>query len=326
MDDLFAIGHSTGRVDLIRLEASRFARQGNILSSGPVVSLPVRTSRACNALAFCVTDPNFLAVGLDKVRNDSSLIIWDINSTYPTLSIGSFSRTSVDDTVTTLDLESSVAKIPRVDTGIRGIDGRVIQQHAPADSVSPLCFLPQSPHLLLAGITQRWLRLFDLRSPANTTNVAAKAQGIATDPFDPYRIGCFGDGQITIWDARKTLQPVLTFTERDGSADGARPRPNSSYSVIEFSSHRRGVLASMEKDATYVRFWDIMEGSSMKVEESGGDRLRDPSPLMQQPKRSWANLPWSGATAGSAPPLKTAYNIDPLVLTDTRRSEYIPVI
>lgn len=36
-----------------------------------------RHTRACNVVAFCPTDPTLLAAGLDKVRNDFGLIVWD---------------------------------------------------------------------------------------------------------------------------------------------------------------------------------------------------------------------------------------------------------
>ncbi|KAF9650593.1 hypothetical protein BDM02DRAFT_1336385 [Thelephora ganbajun] len=68
-DDLIAVGLSTGKVDLMRLEATKRTRDG-VLSSGPSVSIPVRSSRACNTLSFSRIDPNYLAVGLEKQRGD----------------------------------------------------------------------------------------------------------------------------------------------------------------------------------------------------------------------------------------------------------------
>lgn len=39
-----------------------------------------RHARACNVVAFCPTTPNLLLSGLDKVRNDFCLFVWDIES------------------------------------------------------------------------------------------------------------------------------------------------------------------------------------------------------------------------------------------------------
>ncbi|KAF7980728.1 hypothetical protein HWV62_36737 [Athelia sp. TMB] len=318
-DDLIAVGLTTGRVDLLRLEATKQTRNGT-LSSGPTVSLPVRNSRSCNALAFCEADPNYLAVGLDKVRGDSSLIIWDIQSTSPLLSMPPQALRNLDDD---LALRPH-PRIPRADLGSR-IDARVLQQHAPTEIVSALSFLPASTNLLLAGISHRWLRLFDLRSAAPfTTNVASKVHGIATDPFDPHRIACYGDGVVTVWDARRLPHPLLTFTEKDAYADGARRRAQSVYTNVEFSSARRGTLAVMERDSTYVRFWD-MQSAQLAELASPAERSRESSRSSRLAgRRSWTtNLPWaSTAPSGRATTPAEPQEPEPtLVLADTRRTK-----
>ncbi|KAH7928941.1 hypothetical protein BV22DRAFT_1030156 [Leucogyrophana mollusca] len=311
-DDLVAIGLANGRVDLMRLEATKSARN-NVLSSGPVVSLPVRNSRSCNALAFCNVDPNYLAVGLDKVRGDSSLVIWDIHSTTPVFSPKK-TTSAADDSV----LARPQPSIARADIGPR-TDGRVLQQHAPTEVVSALAFLPQSTHFLLAGISARWLRLFDLRSPTPaTTNIASKAHGIATSSIDPHQFACCGDGIVTLWDARKLPHPLLTFTEKDAAADGARARAGSVVSHIEFSNTRRGVLAVLDKDSNYVRFWDLRQAQS--VDGSDGGRSND-SPQSRAPRRSWTNLPWPAAAYGARQSSSEAQESSALVLADTRKTK-----
>ncbi|TFK44098.1 hypothetical protein BDQ12DRAFT_640512 [Crucibulum laeve] len=345
-DDLIAVGLSTGRVDLLRLEAAKHARRNNILSSGPTVSLPVRNSRSCNALSFCTVDPNYLAVGLDKVRGDCSLVIWDVSSSTPSLHLPNIPMN--EGYVGSPSAASSMyglasrpqPQIPRVEPGPRS-DMRILQQHAPTEIVSALSFLPNSANLLLAGISHRWLRLFDLRIPTTTNNVASKVQGVATDPFDPHRIACYGDGVVSVWDARRLTQPVLMFSERDASADGARQRPGSVYANIEFSSNRRGCLATLERDSVYVRFWDVAEAGAIPVEgdrpgatsSDGGGSSRESS---RAPRRSWAaNLPWP--TGSQQPqPHSLSREREPssssdvhssgsaYVLADTRRTKIFP--
>lgn len=41
--------------------------------------LAVKSSRACNVVKFSSTHPNLLAVGLDKARNESCLMVWDVS-------------------------------------------------------------------------------------------------------------------------------------------------------------------------------------------------------------------------------------------------------
>ncbi|KAG1812241.1 uncharacterized protein BJ212DRAFT_1448295 [Suillus subaureus] len=321
-DDLFAVGTASGRVDLIRLEATKVARN-NVLSSGPVVTLPVRNTRSCNALAFCNADPNYLAVGLDKVRGDSSLIIWDIQSATPLLSPSK--PTNLNLTEDTLEARPQ-PRIARAEVGHHRADGRVLQQHAPTEIVSALAFLPQSTHMLLAGVSARWLRLFDLRSavPA-TTNIATKVYGIATSPIDPHQIACCGDGIITVWDARRLQHPLLTFTEKDAAADGARPRSASASFVnhIEFSSSRRGLLAAHEKDSSYVRFWDLQQAQGSE-NNSDGERSGESS-QSRAAKRSWA--PWTAGGVGAGNGMRHS-NVESqealaLVLSDTRKSMFL---
>ena len=107
-----AIGLSIERVGLLRLEATKHARN-NVLSSGPSVSLP--NSRACNALAFYNLDLNYLTVGMDKVRGDSGFIIWNIHSVSPALSMPPKATAMVDE-----DSLSSSRPHPRIPRAVAG--------------------------------------------------------------------------------------------------------------------------------------------------------------------------------------------------------------
>jgi WD40 repeat protein len=328
-DDLIAVGHGTGKIDLFRLEASKYANRNNVLSTGPTVTLPVRNSRSCNSLAFCNVDTNYLAVGLDKVRGDSSLLIWDISTASPIL-YHNLDSDSQDHNHIQIQPSPGIRRpqpqIPRADPGPR-VDPRVLQQHASTEFVTSVCFLPQSTHLLLAGVSTRWLRLFDLRSSAQPISVPSKVHGIATDPFDPHRIACFGDGMVTVWDARKLHLPLLSFTEHDAAADGARlrTRQNGGYVGIEFSSTRRGMLASLEKDATHIRFWDMV-GSQPHLYTLDGMALDENKAreVGKSGRRSWTNLSWHAGQHQALPSPKEQSEaaFGSLVLHDTRRSRF----
>jgi len=171
--------------------------------------------------------------------------------------------------------------------------------------------------------------LFDLRSASPTaTNVPSKVQGIATDPFDAHRIGSFGDGLVSIWDTRRLTNPLLTFSEKDARADGARVKsgPNAVYSMIEFSSIRRGMLATLEKDATCVRFWDLTRTQTFSWDgSSDADSAKEVS-RSRPPRMSWATLPWTAGSSGNQSQLSNKdsdahFPEYHLVLSDTRRCE-----
>ncbi|KAJ7067827.1 hypothetical protein C8F01DRAFT_1115851 [Mycena amicta] len=329
-DDLIAVGLSTGRIDLLRLEATRHARRtsagSSVLSSGPIVSLTARNSRACNALEFCPVDPNFLAVGLDKVRGDSSLVIYDIISSRSKLSLS-----LVPDEDPVLPSRPGPA-IPRYEITPRA-DARTVQHHAPTEVVSALAYASNTNYLLLAGLSFRWLRLFDIRTPTpGITTALTKVQGIASDPFDNHRIATFGDGFVSVWDVRKLAGgPVLSFSEKDAAADGAPlSSTRASYSEIEFSSTRRGTLAALHRDSPYVRFWDILstrasEGGSGDSSDGGAAETSSSSSRLTGRKSWTAGLSW---TAGAATPMvgsqTSTRDSTQLVLSDTRRTKAFP--
>ncbi|KAF9462363.1 hypothetical protein BDZ94DRAFT_738933 [Collybia nuda] len=321
-EDLVAVGHSTGKIDLLRLESSKHGTRSNSLSTGPVVTLPMRNSRSCNSLAFCTANPSYLASGLDKIRGDHSLVVWDISTTTPVLALSPGQSQSSDTGHHPLPPRRPHQPIPRAETGPR-TDSRILQQHAQTETVTSVCFLPQSTTLLLAGISHRWLRLFDIRSAVpSTTNAASKIQGLATDPFDPHRIASFGDGLISLWDSRKLSQTVMSFTEKEATADGAFLRPGAGYTGIEFSATRRGTLAALERDSSYVRFWDVMSAKAHIFDDGVMDG-RGSRELGRASRRSWANLPWPSTgvhhhvqQSPKEPDLQPS-----LVLTDTRRTK-----
>ena len=315
----------------MRLEATKKTRDG-VLSSGPSVSMltPPRSSRVCSTLSFSRTDPNYLAVGLEKVRGECSLVIWDISSSKRTLSFGT---SRLGEGHENLEPTRPLPLIGRGELGPK-TDERILQTHAPSEVVSSLSFAPDTHYQLWAGISHRWLRLFDVRTPVpSTTNVAIKVQGIATDPFAPNRIATFGDGVVSIWDSRRLPQPVLTFSEHDAYGDGAKPYLNpSTFTTIEFSSVRRGTVATLEKDSAHVRFWDLQEA---QFHEVTNEHSRDSSVSGGRTpgtKLSWAPsnmLSWTASSSGNIQgtegrrdrDLSPSTRASSTILVDTRKSE-----
>lgn len=333
LDDLFAVGFSSGRVSLIRLESTRHIRATSRSGHTP---LSPKSPRACSSLAFCETTPRYLAVGLERLRNDPSLMIWDIHSHTPThvLTPVAPSPTHIVAPPPSPARPStglppsprSPHPIPRTELGPR-VDPRLLQTHSQNESVHSLAWLPQSSHLLVAGLSQRLLRLFDLRSPSPAV---AHAQGrvyaLSPDPFEPHHLAAAGDGIVTVWDSRKLPTPLLIFSERDALADGTVIQSSGVRRVTDlaFSSVRRGVLATLGQDASYVRLWNITKTESFEAPPT----IRA-SDVSRTPKMSWTNatsmLPWnaSGGTPGvttdnaqSSPSPNVSYS---LVLSDTRK-------
>jgi WD40 repeat protein len=298
--------------------------------------LSPRGPRACVSLAFCPVTPQYLAVGLDKLRNDSGLYIWDLLSSTPTRVLSPLASSPthiVAPPPSPARLPTGLPPsprphhpIPRTELGPR-VDLRTLQTHSSNESVHSLAWLPQSNHILAAGLSQRVLRLFDLRSSAPAVaNAPGRVYALSTDPFEPHHLAATGDGIVTLWDVRKMPVQLLTFSERDALADGTRTQNGGvrRISDLEFSSVRRGVLATLGQDASYVRFWNVIKTESFDAPPTlhASDMTRTPKMSM-----SWTNaLPWSAsggthnvpAHSAQSPP-NASYS---LVLSDTRKCKY----
>ncbi|EUC66944.1 WD repeat protein, putative [Rhizoctonia solani AG-3 Rhs1AP] len=269
VDDLVAVGLTTGNVELFRLGGSvaSLPNSHNSLEAPRVATLPVRYQRPCHAIEFSPIDPNYLAVGLEKTRNEPSLLIWDIERSAralpsPSSALPAFRRTS----------PRLPATRPAMPLGGPG-DSRPLQYYGSTEVIHSLAFLPGTPHILIAGIGTKRIGMYDLRSPgvatAPTSNpptgnasqplayYTKAVYGITVDPLDDNRFASYGDDMnIRLWDRRWT-DPVMTWTEMDA---GANTDPRAcNVSAIQFSKARRGILGSLMKDANVVRLWDILD-------------------------------------------------------------------
>jgi hypothetical protein len=173
-NNLVATGQWSGDVNITGLE-----------NGSPSILLPVKSQRACNAVTF--NTGSLLATGLEKVRNDFCLNVYDLNQ---------WSRsTGTQDGPATRPVIEPVRKL------------------ASSEGIMSIKFFPDDPNLLVAGIKQTCLRLYDLRQ--NTGNPALQYQtqqvhNIAVDPCDPNYFASATTGKdttVTIWDRRSALRP-----------------------------------------------------------------------------------------------------------------------
>lgn len=123
---LVAMGTTEGNVHLLRIDDN----------SNAVMELKLRSPRLCHAVAF--NTGNLLAVGLDRVRNDQSLHIWDV------------SRSTLDPDTLGFPLDNSAILEP-------------IQRLEPGASVTSVKFFEDNPQTLAVGIKNQSIRIYDLR-------------------------------------------------------------------------------------------------------------------------------------------------------------------
>ncbi|KAF9583248.1 hypothetical protein BGW38_009933, partial [Lunasporangiospora selenospora] len=316
--DLTAVGLTTGRTMLIRMHRSEpwiFEDKGNefrpdaprqvsIAQNQRVYpSFSARHSRACNVVAFSKGAPNLLAVGLDKVRNDYCLMVWDIEqslkmstgkeSSYaPTGSIVSTAPGSlqtsrfgrVNDTAdsyfgrpetnTRLSMNplalaenTSTARALNPSSTDQSADIRPLCQYGSSEVISSCAWFANSPKVLVAGMGMKYIRVYDTREDPNTPSslvISTKAvHGLCMDPFHDNRMAsCSDDGTVKIWDVRNPAQPIPT---RHILSFYTGPKPTtqaaSTLVRIAYSPKRAGSLASLTKDASCIKVWDIQEGT-----------------------------------------------------------------
>jgi len=119
-EDLIAVGQSSGEATILRLD-------GNPKES---LSFPVRNQRYCNAVAF--STHGLVASGLDRVRNDFCLNIWDVNQ-----------RLSLTG-------------------GGKGFT-EPLRKLASSEPITSIKFFRDQPDTLVTGVKGQFIRIYDLR-------------------------------------------------------------------------------------------------------------------------------------------------------------------
>ena len=155
------------------------------LDNGPhLLSLTIKSQRQCNAVAFNTS--NLLATGLERVRNDFCLNIYDLEQ----------------------PRERQIQRYPGAQPDL--VDP--MRRFATSESITSIKFFPQHPEILIAGVKGA-IRLYDLRD--NSSNPALQYQtlcvhNLAVDPLDDNYFASATpprDATICIWDRRNRIRP-----------------------------------------------------------------------------------------------------------------------
>ncbi|KAF2200066.1 ubiquitin-protein ligase-like protein E3 [Delitschia confertaspora ATCC 74209] len=181
-EHIVGIGSASGEAVIVQVDAER-------PNADFIHSFPIKHQRKCNSIAF--SSKNFIATGLDRVRNDFCLNIYDLNA-------------------------QNYATSPEP-----------YKKLASSEAISSIKFFTGQPDTLIAGVSRQCIRLYDLRD-SGSVGVAQyptrQVHNIAIDPLDEnYFIsaGTAGDPTVTVWDQRFVKQrtpgeatsssPVLEF-------------------------------------------------------------------------------------------------------------------
>ena len=120
-ESLIAVGQSSGEATLLRMSAE----------SQESFAFPARNQRYCNAVAF--STHGLLAAGLDRVRNDFCLNIWDVNQRI--MLGGSYSRGFAEP----------------------------LRKLASSEPITSIKFFREQPATLVTGVKGQFVRIYDLR-------------------------------------------------------------------------------------------------------------------------------------------------------------------
>lgn len=165
---IVAVGQWSGEATVLRID-----------DQSQSLSLPIKHQRLCNAVAFSRT--GLLATGLERVRNDFCLNVWDINQRPLTKSsTPSSSRLSMDP----------------------------VRKLASSEAITSIKFFPSQPDVLVCGIKGAAVRIYDTRDPAGNSLFQSQTtcvHNIAIDPLDENYFASAGslkDTTIHIFDRR----------------------------------------------------------------------------------------------------------------------------
>ncbi|TFB04760.1 SEH-associated protein 4 [Trichoderma ghanense] len=175
---LLAVGTGAGIVNLLRIDDS----------SNAYVELGLKMARTCQAVSFNTT--GLLAVGLDRVRMDQSLQIWDVHRLSSVTSLGKGFAENW----------GTLSEPKRVE---------------PSVSVSSIKFFEDSPQVLVAGIKGQGVRIHDLRDPTGVITFPTKCNNnLAVDYADQnyFASSALDHPGVMIWDRRATSRPVASHT------------------------------------------------------------------------------------------------------------------
>lgn len=241
-EDLVVVGQAGGEATLLNISDDK----------SDSVSFSVRSQRLCNAVAL--SSQNLLAAGLDRVRTDFCLNIWDFNQRLPQTNSKTFSKTFSEP----------------------------LHKLASGETITSIKFFQDNPQLLVAGVKGQFVRLYDLREPAtgNGLQFATRCvNNLAIDWSDEnYFASCYptNDPSICLWDRRMSSRASVAQVPFSGQSSvnqrqvemslelrNAIDSPGSIWS-LRFAKTKRGclgVLSSTGHLKVYEINKDIIQGA-----------------------------------------------------------------
>ena len=129
---MIVIGTAQGKAVLTKIPGSDTGDENDPF---PIEFKP-KQARSCTVIGFNPVLYNQFFTGLEKVKNDACLQVWDITTEAPKV--------------------KGRRQIASVEEPLRSF--------SPGEQVISATWFPSSPHLLAAGTSTKFVRLYDVRS------------------------------------------------------------------------------------------------------------------------------------------------------------------
>ena len=250
LHNVVAVGQWSGETTVLGLE-----------NGSRSLSLPIKSQRQCNAVTF--NSESLLATGLERVRNDFCLNVYDINHWIS-------SHTS----------SSQLSKQRFVDP---------VQRLATSEGITSIKFFTEQPSVLVAGVKGTCVRIYDLRESTGNPSLQYQTtcvHNIAIDPCDQNYFASTGpqkDPTVHVWDKRSRLRPVagsVTPANHPLTQDGPilelrdvfnshrDPEPASIWS-LRYSIAERGSLGILGNDGNFRTFQTKQDFVGADADSSG---------------------------------------------------------
>jgi WD repeat-containing protein mio len=245
-EDLVAVGQSSGEATLLKLVKPGDTDTGS-------VSFQVRSLRSCNAVS--ISSDHLLAAGLERVRTDYCLNVWDFSHRIPSVAANASSPKS-----------PNYAK-----------SQEPLHKLASGDPITSLKFFPTNPLHLVAASRGQWVKLFDLRESNHGSNAGLQfntrcIHNLAIDWQDEnFFASCFPsspEANIMLWDRRMMARGNITssgYSSHDGKQPEASLELKNAIAggniwSLRFSKSKRGSLGVLSSTGQ-LRVYDLCKDS-----------------------------------------------------------------
>ena len=234
-EDVVAVGQWSGETTVLRMGERPHA-----------LHLIIKHQRLCNAVAF--NSGGLLATGLERVRNDFCLNVWDVSQR----------------------LLTTASSKPEADPP----PGEPLRKLASSEAITSIKFFNKQPESLVCGVKGACVRIYDLRD--NTGNASLQFQtsqvhNIAIDPMDENYFASAGppkDTTVQVWDRRwgpvstaanlgsgGAYQPQsVPILELQGAFDSPKNLMAPSIWSLRFCKGKRGYLGALASTGDFKIF------------------------------------------------------------------------